>query len=96
MILKFGTTTIYDSTAQVQNGGVLLLKGRVTRATATTQRIAIDVQSLAAVTLFPAGPQYTTAAETLSSALAFKATGEAVATNDIVNTVSRVQLAPAA
>ncbi len=46
------------------------------------------------MTLFPAGPQYTTAAETLANALALKATGEGVGTNDIVSVTSSVRMVP--
>ena len=94
--LVFGTTEIYASSAQVQNGGVLVLKFRIIRTGAATQRIVIDASSFAAVTLFVNRPWYATAAETLANALALKATGEAVATDDIVNVVSLVRWCPAA
>jgi hypothetical protein len=83
--IYFGGTVIYDSTAQVQNGGVLNVFGKIIRTGAATQRVVCVATNTASVPLFATGTYYTTPAETLSGDVTLKATGEAVDNNDIVH-----------
>lgn len=91
----FGATVLLDSTATVQNGGVMVVRARVTRTAAATQRAWAAAANTAAVPLFVVGPTYTTPAETLSGTVLIKVTGEAVSDNDVVNVVTRIKWDPA-
>lgn len=93
--LKYGGTTIYDSTAQLQNGGSMIVQCRIVRTGATTQRAIAWVVSGAGTPLFLNTSSYTTPAETLSGTVVLKATGEAVADNDTVSVMTQIFLAPA-
>jgi len=80
--VKFGATTVYDSTAiATVGGGTLVVKGTIVRTGATTQRCsvscAVDVVGMTVV-------QYATPGETLSGAIILKATGEATNNDDII------------
>lgn len=93
---KFGSTTIYDSTAVAQNAGVMKLRVRVVRTGATSQEADYDIRMSNGSTI-PSTVSVTTAAETLSGALAFSVTGEssAAASNDIVAVSTRWFFEPA-
>jgi hypothetical protein len=80
----FGATQIYASGAQNQNGGNMIISGRIYRTGATSQRCVTSTKSN--TTLFVDETVNTTAAETLSGAITIKATGEAVSNDDITNT----------
>ena len=90
---KYGATTFYDSGAQPQNGGTLVITGTVIRTGATTQRITYTVTSSGAS--FTDWADYTTAGETLSGAVTLKATGEATSNDDIIQKIKIVKYVPA-
>jgi hypothetical protein len=89
--IYFGATAVYDSTAQVQNGGSLSVRVRIVRTGAATQRGSATAVNDAGTPLFGDVHQYTTPGETLSGAVTFKATGEGVADNDIVNKMTEIK-----
>lgn len=78
----FGATQIFDSTAQLQNGGSMSVYIRVTRTGAATQDVTVRMVSNSA--LYTYTSNYTTAAETLTSNVIIKFTGEATSNDDIV------------
>lgn len=80
--VKWGATTIYDSTALAINGGTVIIEAIVTRTGAATQNVyAWVVGSNATLT---SGANFTTATETLSGAINFVLTGQSnTASNDI-------------
>lgn len=79
----FGATVIFDSGAQLQNGGSWKITGKIIRTGGTTQKVLVEFTSSS--TLFVNTTTYTATALTLSSTNDLKVTGEAVADNDIVN-----------
>lgn len=85
----YGATEVYNSTAQAQNGGTMIISGRIVRTSATTQdvtaRVSVDG------TLYTDIANYTTAAETLSGAVILKDTGEATSDNDIISKILTVK-----
>jgi hypothetical protein len=89
--IYFGATAVYDSTAQVQNGGSLSVRVRIVRTGAATQRASATAVNDAGTPLFGDVHQYTTPGETLSGAVTFKATAEAVADNDVVNKMTEIK-----
>lgn len=79
--LKYGATTLYDSGAVAQNGGCLVLRGRIYRTGATTQRWHLTaIPSTGGALVVTAGSG--TAAETLSGAVNLVVTGESAAGAD--------------
>lgn len=88
----FGATTLYASTSQVQNGGSMLISGKIVRTGAATQRAIISVNTSA--TLYVSTTTYTTPAETLSGAITLKATGEAVSNDDCTQVLNIVKFFP--
>lgn len=93
--VHFGATAVYDSTAQAQNGGALVVRARIVRTGATTQRASAIAVGDAATALFADAAQYTTPGETLSGTVVVKVTGEGVADNDIVNAMTVISWTPA-
>lgn len=90
--LYYGATNFYASTAQIQNGGSMEIKGTIIRTGATSQRITFS--QVNNTTLFPDYADYTTASETLANAITLKATGEATSNNDIVQKILLVKYFP--
>jgi hypothetical protein len=90
--LKYGSTTVYASGAQAQNGGTMEIVGRIQRTGATTQRISFRVST--STTNFPEYADYVTAAETLSGTTTLKLTGEATSDNDIIQKINTVEFKP--
>lgn len=81
--LYFGSTVIYDSGAQLQNGGSFMIKGIVSRISSTTQR-GVGKMEVAETALFGGDVQVTAPTETLTSgSIVIKITGEAVSNADI-------------
>lgn len=86
--MKFGATTIYDSTISCV-GGNWEVRGEVTRLTGTTQvSFAKGLVQPAAGIAIPTGLQRTAPTETLSSAVTVATTAEATANNDVVHDAS--------
>lgn len=88
----YGATTIYATSSQVQNGGTLVIEGRVVRTGAATQDVLVKVTTGA--TLFPDFAQWTTTTETLSGAVTIKGQAECVATNDCIQRINIVKYWP--
>lgn len=89
----FGATQLYASGSQTQNGGNMVIRGKITRTGATSQRISVTAVNN--TTNFVDESGYVTASETLSGALTIKGTGEAVSDDDITqvtNIVSYIRL----
>lgn len=80
--IKFGATTLFDTTALIFNGVDWRAEGKIIRTGATTQKAICTFSS--ATTLLTQIADYTTPGETLSGAVTLKATGEATSNNDIV------------
>ena len=80
--IYFGATAIFDTTAQAFNAGSWTAKCTVIRTGATTQKASVQFAS--SNTLLTSSALYSTPAETLSSAVTIKCTGEATSNNDIV------------
>jgi hypothetical protein len=78
--LYFGSDVIYDASSLSAAGGSMVVMGRIIRTGAATQKIMFSVTSLND----PDTSSFSSATQTLSSAIVFKATGTAVADNDIV------------
>ena len=90
--LHFGGTVIFDSTAVAQNGGTCVIRARVTRTGATTQRAFAYLVGGSSLT---DDAQYTTPGETLSGTVVIKTTGEATDNDDIVARVTAIRWAQA-
>jgi hypothetical protein len=90
--LYYGATTIFDSGAQNQNSGSMEIRGTIVRTGATTQLISFSQNNDASSFTIRSG--YTTAAETLSSTVVLKATGEGSADNDIQQILLIVKMIP--
>lgn len=88
--LKYGATTIADSGVIAQNGGSMVLRARITRTAAATQRALGTVSASTYV-----APLFTTPAETLSGTVVLKLTGEGTDTNDLVAKVTSIKWASA-
>ena len=83
--MKFGATTIYDSTLVV-SGGNWEVVGEVTRTTGAAQTsFAKGLVEAPLGTTVPLGLQRTTPAETLTNAVTVATTAQATANNDIVH-----------
>lgn len=89
----FGATAGYDSGAQTQSGGTMIVRMTITRTGATSQIVDVSVNTDAS--LFTDTANYTTASETLTGAVIIKLTGEAVSNDDISMKSLRVWHAPA-
>jgi hypothetical protein len=86
-----GSTKIYDSTAQVQSGGVMIISGIIIRTGATGQIVIINTTNTAAVPLFSSGASYVIGTETLANDLVLKTTAEAVNDADATQLSSTVK-----
>lgn len=80
--IKYGATTLFDTTGLIFNGVDWRAQGKIIRTGAATQKAICTFES--ATTLLTQIADYTTPAETLSGAVTLKATGEATSNNDIV------------
>lgn len=91
--IKFGATTLYDSTAVAANDDRLHVHGVIYRTGAATQiaRVTAIGNNGGA---FLNDVQFSSPTETLSGAITFKATGEATSNNDLQMTDMRVWWAP--
>jgi hypothetical protein len=90
--LKFGSSTIYDTTAIAANGGTWLLNATVTRTgTATEQAITSMISSN---NLVVDSVSYIVPTESLSATITIKCTGEGTATNDVVQNGMLITLVP--
>lgn len=90
--MKFGATTIYDSTISCV-GGNWEVRGVVTRTTPTAQvAFAQGLVQPAAGVAVVTGLQRTAPAETLSGAVTVVTTGQATANNDIVHDASHTEV----
>jgi hypothetical protein len=90
--VKFGATTIVDTTALAINGGSWRCTGTIVRTGAATQKCSAVFTTDNALLVSTA--KYVTAAETLSGAVTFKCTGEATSNNDIVQEIQTVKWFP--
>lgn len=90
--VKYGATTIFDTTAIAFNGTDWSLEGLVIRTGAATQKAYVDFRS--SDVLLNSSSDYTTPAETLSGTVVLKATGEATSNNDISQEIMAVKWQP--
>lgn len=92
--IKYGATTMYDSTALALNAATITVRGRIIRTGAATQTYYIEVHSNSA--LLVATSATGTAAETLSGAVTLKSTGQngTATANDLVQGTGVVQFNP--
>ena len=90
--IKYGGTTMLDTTALLINSGNWFCFGRIIRTGAATQRYYVEFSTDNA--LLVATAKTGTAAETLSGTVTLKATGEATATDDIRNETLHVRWHP--
>lgn len=88
--MKFGATTIYDSTLVV-TGGNWEVKGEVTRLTGATQVAFAQGLVQTGTGTIAAGLQRTAPAETLTNAVTVATTAQATANGDIVHDESYTQ-----
>lgn len=95
VICSFGGTTLIDTTAQIQSGGDMTIRGTIVRTGATTQIATTTFSNTAVTPLFATGAsKYSAPAETLSGAVTLKCTGEGVASDDISQKFLRVEWKP--
>jgi len=88
--VKYGATTILDTGASgiaVSTAYDFVVTGQVIRTGATTQKCDATLVAGSTVSI----TDFATAAETLSTAITLKITGEAVTDNDIVQEIFVVQ-----
>jgi hypothetical protein len=85
----YGSTEVYNSSAQPQNAGTMVIRGTIIRTGAATQDVDISVSTDGA--LFTNLSKYTATTETLSGATTLKLTGEATSNNDILQKSLRVK-----
>lgn len=87
--VKFGATTILTMGPVAQNGGSVVINGRVIRTGAATQRCYAWMQNTNAAGTSATSVADVTAAENLAGAVTFKATGQAgvANANDILQQV---------
>lgn len=90
--IKYGATTMLDTTALAINNGAWSCKGRIVRTGAATQKYYI--QFFTDNALLVASTKQGTAAETLSGAVTLKATGEATSNDDIKQELNVVRFHP--
>lgn len=79
--IKYGATTLFDTTALVLNAVDGRAQGIIIRTGATTQKAICTFTT--STTLLTQLTDYTTPGETLSGAVTLKATGEATSNNDV-------------
>lgn len=79
--MLFGSTVVYDTGAQLQNGGSWRIQATVIRTGAATQKAIAHF--VGAATLFGDDSSYTTPAETLSSTVTIKCRGTGTSNDDI-------------
>lgn len=86
VILYFGSTAIYTTTAVAANGGNWAFRAVITRTGAATQNVLATLDSSNATVRAVMGfnTAFTAATETLADALVVKCTGTGTADNDIV------------
>lgn len=85
-------TQIYTSGTQAQNDGNMVIKGKIIRTGAATQKIVIS--QVNNTTNFNDETTYTTGAATLSAGNILKATGEATSNDDIIQKTMTVVFNP--
>jgi len=90
--IKYGGTTLLDTTALAINGGSWSAEGVVVRTGAATQKAFCAFRTNNV--LLTSTSNYTTPAETLSGAVTLKATGEATSNNDITQEINIVEFYP--
>jgi hypothetical protein len=90
--IKYGATTLLDTTALAFNNADWSAKGQIIRTGAATQKAFCVFRSGSA--LLNSTSDYTTPAETLSGAVTLKATGEATSNNDITEEMFTVEWHP--
>lgn len=83
----YGSTELYNSSAQPQNGGTMVIRGTIIRTGAATQDVDITVSTDAG--LFTNLSKYTATTETLSGATTLKLTGEGTTNNDVLQKIFR-------
>lgn len=88
----FGATAILDTGAGAQSGGTLVIRARVFRTGAATQKAHASFACTIGSAFGVSTANLTTPAETLANAITIKVTGEGVANNDIVARTSSVRL----
>lgn len=79
--IKYGATTLLDTTALIFNGADWSANGSIIRTGAATQKAITNFSS--GSTVLNSTTDYTAPAETLSGTVVFKATGEATLTDDV-------------
>lgn len=90
--VKYGATTLFDTTAIAFNGTDWSCDGLIIRTGAATQKAYVAFRSSDA--LLNSSSDYTTPAETLSGTVVLKATGEATSNNDISQEIMNVSWYP--
>jgi len=90
--IKYGATTMFDSTALAINGGKWTCWGRIIRTSAATQNFFGEFSTNNALLVSQSFEG--AAAETLTGAVTLKSTGEATLTNDITHTNNIVRYDP--
>lgn len=90
--VKYGATTLWDSTAVAANDQRVRVRGRITRTGAATQIAVVEVMVSGGYTATVVTSSPT---ETLSGAVTLKATGEATSDNDVQQLSMNVNWEPA-
>ncbi len=90
--IKYGATTLLDTTALAFNNADWTAHGTIVRTGATTQKAICEFASGSA--LLTSSCDYTAPAETLSGTVVLKATGEATSNNDITEEFHIVEWIP--
>lgn len=93
VVVSFGGTTIFDSTALALNGADLSIEGIIIRTSATTVRCI--VRAVGDSALLPSTATYSTVTVTLANAAGFLVTGEATDSDDVVLAIGRLTFEPA-
>lgn len=78
----WGSQEIYDSTAQTQNGGTIIIAVTVIRTGAATQKVGVRVNTDASN--YSNTANFIDGTQSLAAAVTFKCTGEATSDDDIV------------
>jgi len=91
--LYVGGTQMYATGAQAQSGGNMVISGRITKTAANT--VYVQIKQLSGMALFVDETTSVAGALTLTSSFVIKCTGEATATNDIVNPILQTNFHPA-
>lgn len=90
--VKYGATTLFDTTALAFNGADWTVTGQVVRTGAATQKAVCQFSS--GSVLLMSSADYTAPAETLSGTVVLKCTGEATSDNDITEEFHIVEWVP--